>query len=401
MNVLFICDEYPPGLNGGIGSITQSLAREMALQGHQVFVVGLYSYEYGQSDFEEDNGVKVWRLRYGFKLPNIKKIYAAQRRLPNFLKQCLFAHSDFAKFVHFIEHLIIQYKIDIIEQPDWNTFAYLIGLKNPILPKLKVPLIIKSHGSHTYLSVENSLPINHKWSAIDKSLFNRADASSFVSNYCFEQNNKVFTIKKPIKILYNSIAYIKPTNPITREQDLVFYSGSITKVKGIYSLMHAWNLVIDKHPNARLIVFGKGDIQSVRNLLNQNSLKSVQFMGHQAKELLIEYLEKCTLSVFPSYSETFGLSAVESMICACPTIFTKRSCGPEIIDNGAEGILVDPDNIEEIAEKILLLLDNKQLRQQIGTKGQGKVMKTYNLSKSVIDHIDFYQQVINQFNNKL
>jgi glycogen synthase len=46
MNILYICDEYPPGPNGGIGSVVQNLARELVKQGHKVYVVGLYPIGY-------------------------------------------------------------------------------------------------------------------------------------------------------------------------------------------------------------------------------------------------------------------------------------------------------------------------------------------------------------------
>jgi glycogen synthase len=63
MTILFICNEYPPGKSGGIGSMTRVLARAMVKAGHQVLVAGLYAHGYGQKDYEEDQGVKVWRRR--------------------------------------------------------------------------------------------------------------------------------------------------------------------------------------------------------------------------------------------------------------------------------------------------------------------------------------------------
>lgn len=50
MNILFICDEYPPGKNGGIGTVVQNLGRELVKQGHSIFVVGLYHFSYGEKN---------------------------------------------------------------------------------------------------------------------------------------------------------------------------------------------------------------------------------------------------------------------------------------------------------------------------------------------------------------
>ena len=65
MNILYLCDEYPPGRHGGIGTAVQLLAREMVQQGHKVIVAGFYEWGYGQKDEFEDMGVKVYRFRRG------------------------------------------------------------------------------------------------------------------------------------------------------------------------------------------------------------------------------------------------------------------------------------------------------------------------------------------------
>src|SRR5471030_1364107 len=64
MNILYRCDEYPPGRHGGIGTSVQLLARQMVTMGHKVNVAGLYSPGYGGIDEFDDEGVKVYRYRW-------------------------------------------------------------------------------------------------------------------------------------------------------------------------------------------------------------------------------------------------------------------------------------------------------------------------------------------------
>lgn len=399
MNILFICDEYPPGPNGGIGSVIQNLARELVIQGHQVYVVGLYTYQYGELDYEVDKGVKIWRLRYGFNFGNNRIFYKLQRKAPSILKSVLYGSSDFVKFVDFIEKVIEVEKIDIIEQPDWNTYAYDIGISNPIFPKLKIPLTIKSHGSYSYFCKELQLPIIKEWGKIDQLIFLRADAISFVSKYCLEEDRTLFNFTVPTQILYNALPEINEADPLERSKNLVFFSGTLVSKKGVFSLMKAWNRVIALYPDARLVVFGKGEIEPLKSLLDNNAKNTVDFKGHQSRHILFEYLNIATLSIFPSYSETFGLGAVESMSCACPTIFTKRSCGPEIIQHNVNGLLVDPDNIEEIANNILLLLNDEHKRKELGQRGKAEVTNKFNLSFLAQQHITWYSEVIANFAN--
>jgi len=63
MNILYICDEYPPGKHGGIGTAVQLLARTMVQRGHNVVVAGFYDWGYGGDDHFEDQGVLVYRFR--------------------------------------------------------------------------------------------------------------------------------------------------------------------------------------------------------------------------------------------------------------------------------------------------------------------------------------------------
>jgi len=59
----FICSEYPPGPHGGIGTMTQVLSRTLVQAGHEVRVAGIYDHRYAAPDLQDDQGVKIWRLR--------------------------------------------------------------------------------------------------------------------------------------------------------------------------------------------------------------------------------------------------------------------------------------------------------------------------------------------------
>lgn len=399
MNILFICDEYPPGLNGGIGSITQSLANAMVKEGHNVFVAGLYPVEYGSADYEDDNGVKVWRLRYQHYLPKNNLLKQVNRNLPGFIKKKLRNYKSYELFITFITNLIAKEKIDIIEMPDWNTFIYDIGIDSKI-PSFKVPLVVKFHCSRSYLNAELGLPIRKKWLDIDRNIFNRGDALAAVSRYTAEQTNKLFNAQKSIRVLYNGIEIQNKNHSQERLQNLVFFSGTLVKNKGVFSLMKAWNIVLKHIPDAELIVFGKGNINALKKILDPDAVSSVVFKGHQPKSQLLDTLSKATVAVYPSYTEAFSMAPLESMSMACPTIFTSRASGKEVIEDGITGFLVDPDDIEQIAGKILLILQSKELEKSIGEAGKAEVSKKFDIRTSVSEHLKFYQETINSFSKE-
>lgn len=400
MNILFICDEYPPGLIGGIGSITQTLAKVLQQNGHHVFVVGLYDYEFGQKNYEEDNGVQVWRLRYGFNLPKIKKLYGLQRKLPNWLKRLLFANRDFRKYTTFVTQLIEQNKIDVVEQPDWISYGYFMGLKKPNFPKLSIPLILKFHGSYTYSCYELGKTPNKYYQAIDVLNYNRADYLASVSQHTAFISNTLFEGNRQIKVLHNAVSMDAETSNAPREDNLVFFSGTLKETKGIFSLLKAWNIVMESVPNAKLILFGKGDIEALKKYIFKEYQSSVFFMGHQPREKLLEKLNVATLAIYPSFIEAFSMAPLESMSRGCPTIYTNKSSGPEVIQDGVNGLLVDPNDPNQIASKILILLKDKELQARLGLAGKKVVEEKFEIGKSAQNHLDFYQLVINEFTNE-
>ena len=120
MTILYICNEYPPGKIGGIGSMTRALARAMVSVGHNVLVAGLYMPGYGGANYETDNGVKVWRKRLFVDIGVIKNNYSV---FDTVLLKSLSASgilqkdlvNNIGKFNRFIEKLI-----DEFELFDWN-----------------------------------------------------------------------------------------------------------------------------------------------------------------------------------------------------------------------------------------------------------------------------------------
>jgi glycosyltransferase involved in cell wall biosynthesis len=394
MNILFICDEYPPGQTGGIGVVVQSLSRALVAQGHHVCVAGLYKLDFGAEDYEVDNGVQVWRLRYQKNWPGTDFSSKVHRNLPLFIQKRTASYRAHQHFVDFVQQLVEKEKIDIVEMPDWVNAIYDMGINLPF-PKLKVPLVVKFHGSRSFFDFEMNRPLRKKWLRIDKAIYDRADALSATSNYAATINAQLFGGNRKINILYNAIDMPLPgIEPIKRDHFTVVFAGTLIEKKGIFSLMKAWNMVAQKEKRARLWVLGKGETEPLKQLLEEQVQDSVIFKGHQAKPIVLESFAKATMAVFPSYSETFGLVAIEAMSMECPTIFTSRASGKELIEDGVSGFLVDPDHIQEMADKILTLLGNTALQKQVGAAGRIRIKDNFDIQISTREHLAFYTQVI-------
>jgi len=399
LNIIFICDEYPPGKNGGIGTAVRVLGRELVKQGHGVYVVGLYPYSYGEKDFEMDEGVQVWRLRYGINLASGNNFfYKVISKLPGFVRSRLNGRKAFDNYIAFINKLVATENIDLIEIADWNTFVFKIGF-SVIWPPFKAPLLLKSHGCYTKIFHDLQLPVDPEFSKTDRLLFNRADALAAVSYDTATKNRDIFHIKKKIKVLYNGIE-IPVKNAGARENKKIIYTGALTIQKGVLQLMKAWNIVHEKHPDAKLLVFGKGKMSPMLKLLSKSAAPTVYFKGHVSRGILFDELSIATMAVFPSYTESFSMAPLEAMSVGCPVIYTERSSGKELITDHENGRLDDPDRDEKIANVIIHIIENKKDQLNFSSKGYLTIINNFTIAKIAKEHVEYYLLITAKFKSK-
>jgi glycosyltransferase involved in cell wall biosynthesis len=397
MNILYICEEYPPGRNGGIGSMVKLLATALVRQGHNVYVAGLYPQGYGQADYEEADGVKVWRLRYKTDTGIFKNDFSfMDNLLHRLLRVSLLQHWDTRqstkRLFRFIAGLVKQYHIDIIEMPDWNTFLHN-SITPVAVPDFGVPLVVKFHGGHSYLRSEMNRPYNKRIFTAEQLLLHRATALTAVSRYTAAKATTLFGLSRPVTVLYNGIS-IPAAAGIARQEHTIVYAGALSQSKGVHALLRAWNMVHRQYPAAVLHLYGKGPLHRLKKIPDAAALASIVFHGHVAREVLLTALAGAAAAVFPSYSECFAIAPLEAMAAGCAVIYTERSSGPELVTDGQNGLLVNPDDTASIANAILLLLQDKALRNQLAMAGHQTVSAQFNIELSAKQHAEFYKGVI-------
>ncbi len=366
MKICFVCSEYPPGPHGGIGTMTQVLARALVKSGHEVRSVGVYPTWYGAPDKEEDEGVQVFRLRErGHPLGWIASRYQLYKQIFEWIREDL---------------------VDIVEVPDYQGFAY--GW-----PSLRVPVVARLHGSLSYFASELGNRLDPGSSRLERGSLRRADFISSVCRYTARRTQEVLKISTDsAEILYNPVEIPADADSGSRRrnQNRVIFGGTLTAKKGIVSLIKAWPLVLSERPEAELHVFGKdgraadgGSMQAfLLSQLNGQHV-SVRFHGHVTRAELLDAYRSAAAAVFPSYAEAFAVAPLEAMAVGCPTIFTQRGSGPELLDHGREGLLINPDNPRDIAESVLRILRNPRFAEEIGTAGRSRVQQVFSIDRLV------------------
>jgi spore coat protein SA len=163
-----------------------------------------------------------------------------------------------------------------------------------------------------------------------------------------------------------------------REPKTIFFVGRFDREKGILQLVHAYARVLDRHPDATLVIAGTTGfgvhhetdyVRQVRNVaqsLIQDRHAHIEFPGyiHHDKELP-RWFQRAAIFACPSlFQEPFGLVNAEAMACGTPVVGSNRGGIPEVI--GEAGILVKPDDVDGFASALSDLLDRPEHRAQLG-----------------------------------
>jgi glycosyltransferase involved in cell wall biosynthesis len=162
----------------------------------------------------------------------------------------------------------------------------------------------------------------------------------------------------------------------------VLYSGKIRPHKNLHRLIEAFavlksELIEDeKYKNLKLIIIG--DELSKHQYLRLTVIRSgvqqdVRFFGFVPYPILRVFYQSATLFAFPSLYEGFGLPPLEAMATRTPVLASNTSSLPEVLDDAA--VLVNPENVFDIARGMKLLLFDEVLRQKLVQKGVDQVAK--------------------------
>lgn len=379
MNLCFVCPEYPPGPHGGVGTFTQVMARGMVQLGHQVRVAGVYPSEYPAPAYEEDRGVRVWRIpepatRFGW----IRARFELYR---------------------LIRSWVVSKKCDLVESPD--CYGWIAGW-----PRMPIPLVLRAHGSLTYYAHELRQRVSVTGHMLEAWAYRRADAWVSVSEYTGSVTARLFKLENgPNAVLYNPIDAPSVSQFEERDPGKVVFTGTLTRKKGVISLCDAWPMIKRRFAQAELHLYGKdGDVESGETMqsyllkrLPEEFHSSVKFHGHVSRPEVTRALSTAHTAVFPSYVEAFAMAPLEAMASGCPTIYSKRGSGPELIEHEHSGLLVDPDSPNEIADCVVRILADDPLARRLGNNGRRQIQERFTTNRILTQNEAFFSRVIHSF----
>jgi len=191
-----------------------------------------------------------------------------------------------------------------------------------------------------------------------------------------------------------------PTDDRSRHSSgIVLYLGSLSVKKGVLDILRAIPVVTRVFPETRFVFAGEwrdpdSEIQA-RRLIEQFNLGDyVAFCGPVAGEAKKHLFQDARMLLLPSYHEGHPLVILEAMAAGLPVIATDTGCIAETIGDGISGFLIEKGNPQQLAQRIVRLLQDEGLREQMGKAGRQRCLTEYSLGRTMTRLWHLFEEVL-------
>jgi glycosyltransferase involved in cell wall biosynthesis len=263
--------------------------------------------------------------------------------------------------------------------------------------------VVRCQGSHHFWCATLGQPRRYTRLLLEQIAIRRADGLCAVSQFAADVTRRSMHLgRRPIEILYNPV----DTDAFTPDRagvvlGSVLFVGAITEKKGVRELCASMPSVLQRHPGAQLSLVGR-DIPGADGVLLRETIERalapgirdrVHFLGARPRSEVSRLMATAHVCVFPSHMETQGIVLVEAMASGRPVVTSLRGPGPEVLGPDGEcGLLVDPLNSADIAEKICRVLDDEDAAWRMGQRGRKRAVDHFGVATLISQNLAFYRR---------
>ncbi len=398
MHIGFVTPESPlDGAGGGIASYLRTILPALVQAGHRV---SLFTGAKETGIYRRDGGsLTVYRLRLPGLHWYLARLPLAARTVALPLRQVEWS----TRFYQVISQAARCDPPDVLEATEvGGLFLHHIA-----------PLVIRLHGSeyvfrrHTGQPITLSARLNHQ---MEMRICRRAAGLTSPSSHQARlaaaelgwPATRIQAIPNPLSPEILDAAAMMTESDIARrgsDQPIVLYTGRLAPVKGTEVLLAAIPHVLEACPQARFVLIGPwqmpgppedwGLIEGSHRIFGER----VRWLGPLPWSDLIDWYRQATLFVMPSYYETFGLSVAEAMAFGLPVVASRAGALPELIEHGVTGLLTPSGQVEGLAQSMVGLLDDPDLRQRLALAARAHVLTRYTPSALALRMCAFYETI--------
>ncbi len=278
----------------------------------------------------------------------------------------------------------LKYDVDIVHaHSNESILAALLYTK-----RKKIPLILTYHGDvfgyYGGFILKTSV---YFYNRLVNKLLSYANIIISPSEYFIEESrflrkykDKIIAIPNGINIKEFDVPYLKEE---CREKlglidkNIILFVGNIHPYKGTDVLIKAMPKIVKHVPDTELVFVGKGVMKNALEMLSKRLgvENYVKFAGFVEDGLKPFYYNAADVFCLPSTmsTESFGIVNLEAMACGVPIVASKVGGIPDVVKDGENGLLVPPKDSEALADAIIYLLKNEDVREKMGKNGRKKV----------------------------
>jgi glycosyltransferase involved in cell wall biosynthesis len=397
MKIALVCPaSFPATQFGGIVFLATDLAREMSKIGHDVTIY--------TTDLDFSNGAN----KFNKQLPRTEKFekFNINRTHVWFSLKLFFINTEMYKEIE-------NNKPDIIHTIGLRSYQSIVAWR--ISKKLKIPLVVSDQGgltTHPFLTESGLLlKILYKIQKIFiKKIIKHASAISAANEYEkkifleFNENSKIEIIRNGVN-LETLVSKENFKNKYKINNRFILFVGRFSISKGIKTLIQAFNIIQNenKFPDVSLIIMGvdfgyEKDMDKLIHTLNLS--EKIIVIKNPPREDVISAYGESEFLVLPSQWELSPLVPLESFAFKKPVISTKSHGIPFTVKDNENGILVEPEDPEQLSKAIDKLLFDNKLRDKLGLSGYNFVHEECNSISMAKNSLKLYEKVLKINHNK-
>ena len=210
-------------------------------------------------------------------------------------------------------------------------------------------------------------------------------------------------INEKINVVHHGIDYEKYSAANTKDirtefglspQDLIIgFVGRLGVQKGVKYMLEGFRSIAEKFGNLHLIIVGTGEQESlIKEFAEKFNLENkIHLLGFRKD--IPDVMRTFSIFLLPSLWEGFGIVLIEAMAAGKPIVATNTSSIPEIVEDGRNGILVQPENAEAISVALEKLISDPELRIKFGKEGEKVVRENFTTERMINDYEKIFYEL--------
>ncbi|WP_375091302.1 glycosyltransferase [Peribacillus sp. RS7] len=269
----------------------------------------------------------------------------------------------------------------------------------PFKEETNLPLVTSIRGRDATLANQ---PIGYLDNM--KMLFDRGERFFPVCQYLADKLIAWGCPPEKIRVLYGGVDLnqFKYRTPDKGGSQNILSMGRLVEKKGHHILMQAFQKIRGKFPNATLTIIGRGELEEhLNSLANQLNLgDSFRLLNHLPKDQVRDQMTNadifCAASLEAADGDVEGIpnTLKEAMAVGVPVISTNHAGIPELITNHKEGVLVQENNVDELAEALEFMLTNRELWETFTVAARKKIEQNFDLVQQLQQQAEFYDELV-------